>query len=65
MRVRTPSASARPAKEVRRGIKLSVTIRSYTYSQQWFTIYDLHRYDIALGKRWMRDINLRHNNRSC
>jgi hypothetical protein len=60
MRVRTASANSKPRQEVRRRIKLSITIGSYTCSQRWFTIYDMDGYDIALGKRWMRDINLRH-----
>jgi hypothetical protein len=40
--------------------KLSITIGSYTCSQRRFTIYDMDGYEIALGKRWMRDINLCH-----
>src|SRR5947209_440846 len=32
-----------------------VNYRAYTITQ-WYTLFDLEKYDIVLGKRWMHDI---------
>lgn len=62
MTVRTArSQTDPPLKERRQRAKLEVNIglSGYTYTE-WFTVFDIDTYDVVLGKRWVRDINLQH-----
>ena len=61
MMVETANATANDKVQRRERVQLKVHIgQSYSYTA-YFTIYNMKGFDILLGKRWVRDINLKHH----